>query len=229
MGKVRFMQKRLLVAITLLLVLVPLVVAIPTGAVIYGQSEGIVRSTTLPQENVHIVAQQQETFASTERLSSLETKIDNFQAQVNDLKVTSENQRTELNTQLGGINRELGAIKGSVDSIQYIQQQVSELRPALEKPQQIIPPASLVILSIANVILLIVVIVLIFWLHGQYKSVVKDSHVEEHAQIHLTDFIREAMHKGASLPEIKRRLSQRGWNEGKIEEAIQEVRTMHAA
>ncbi len=223
------MQKRLLIAITLLLVLVPVVSAIPTGAVVYGESEGIVRSTTLPTENVHIQAQQQETFASTERLSSLESKIDNFQAQVNDLKVTSENQRSELNTQLGGINRELGAIKGSVDSVQYIQQQVSELRPALEKPQQIIPPASLVVLSIANVILLIVVIVLIFWLNGQYKNMVKDSHVEEHAQIHLTDFIREAMHKGASLPEIKRRLAQRGWNEGKIDEAVQEVRNMHAA
>jgi hypothetical protein len=57
----------------------------------------------------------------------------------------------------------------------------------------------------------------------------KESHVEEHAQIHLTDFIREAMHKGASLSEIRRRLLDRGWNGEKIDDAIQEVRAMHSA
>jgi hypothetical protein len=224
------MEKRLLIAIAILLCLVPLVSAVPpTGSVIYGESSQVIRSTTLPTENVHVEAQQAEAFASMERIATLERKIDNFQAQVNDLRVSTENQRSELTGQLGGMNRELGAIRSSVDSLQMIQQQVSELRPTLEQPREIIPPMSLVVLSIANVILLIVVIVLIFWLRGQYKSLAKDSHLEEHAQIHLTDFIREAMHKGASLAEVRRRLVQRGWSEGRIDEAIQEVRTLHAA
>lgn len=225
------MEKRfLLIAIALTLFLLPLTGAItPTGSVVYGQSEGIVRSTTLPSENVHIEAQQGEVIASTQRIDELGRKIDVFQGQVNDLKAATENQRTDVTGQLSGMNRELGAIKASVDSLQTIQQQVSEIRPTLEQPREIIPPMSLVVLSLANVILLIVVIVLIFWLRAQYQSVQKESHVEEHAQIHLTDFIREAMHKGASLNEIRRKLVQRGWNEGSIDEAIQEVRTMHAA
>jgi len=224
------MQKRFLIAFAVLLCLVPLVAAIPpTGSVVYGQSEGIVRSTTLPEENVHIEAQQQATIASADRLQTIENKIGDFQGEVNNLRVTVENQRTEVTAQLGNINRELGAIKGSVDSFQGIQQQVAELRPTIEAPQEIIPPMSLVFLAVFNALLLIVVIVLIFWLRGQYKSMAKESHVDEHAQLHLTDFIREAMHKGASLGEVRRRLEQRGWSEAKIDDAIQEVRTLHAA
>ncbi len=223
------MEKRLLIAVTLLLCIVPLVSAIPTGSVVYGDSQGIVRSTTLPSENVHIVAQQQATIASAESLTQLENAIDNFKTQVSDLKVTSENQRTEVTSQLNNVNRELGAIKSSIDNLQFLQQQVAEIKPALEQPREIIAPTSLILLSIANVILLIVVIVLIFWLRRQWQAINNDSHVEEHAQIHLTDFIREAMHKGASMPEIKKKLSQRGWNEAKITEAIQEVRSLHAA
>ncbi len=224
------MEKRFLIAIAILLCVIPFVAAVPpTGSVVYGQSGSVVRSTTLPSENVHIEAQQQATIASEQRLISLERKIDDFQGKVGDLKTATENQRSELLAQLSGMNREIGSIKGSVDSIGSLQQQVSEIRPTLEQPREIIPPLSLVILSIANVILLIVVIVLIFWLKGQWKGSERASHLEEHAQIHLTDFIREAMHKGASMAEIRRRLVQRGWSEGKIDEAIQEVRTMHAA
>lgn len=224
------MEKRLVsIAIAAFLLVLPLVLAAPTGAIVYGQSEGIVRSTSLPTENVHIEAQQAEITEFQTRLASLERKIDDFQAQVNDLRVASENQRSEMTAQLSGMNRELGAIRSSMDAVQLLQRQMGDLRPALEQPREIIPPMSLIILSVANVVLLIVVIVLLFWLHGQYKSITKESHVEEHAQIHLTDFIREAMHKGASLDEIRRRLLQRGWSEGRIDEAIQEVRTMHAA
>ena len=224
------MEKRfLLIVIAVFLCALPLALAAPTGSVIYGQSEGIVRSTNLPSENVHVEAQNEEVLATTQRIDEIGRKIDQFQGQVNDLKATAENQRTEVSTQLGGMNRELGAIKASVDGLQTIQQQVSEIRPVLEQPREIIPPMSLVILSIANIILLVVVIVLMFWLRGQYKAVEKESHVEEHAQIHLTDFIREAMHKGASLAEVRRRLESRGWSDSKIDEAIQEVRTLHAA
>jgi hypothetical protein len=224
------MQKRLLVAIAVLLCLVPLAGAVPpTGSVVYGQSEGIVRSTSLPAENVHIQAQQQETIAATQRLVDVERGLTGVQEQVSSLKVSSETQRSEMAAQLGNINRELGAIKANVDSIQILQQQVSEIRPTLEQPREIIPPLSLVALSVANGILLIVVIVLIFWLRAEWRAKEKESHVEEHAQIHLTDFIREAMHKGASVTEIRRRLLERGWNEGRVDEALQEVRTMHAA
>ncbi len=225
------MEKRfLLIAIALTLFLLPLTGAIaPTGSVVYGQSEGIVRSTTLPSENVHIEAQNEEVLASTQRIDDLTRKIDMFQGQFNDLKASSENQRTEVTGQLSGMNRELGAIKAGMDNLQSIQQQVSEIRPTLEQPREIIPPMSLIVLSIGNIILLIVVIVLIFWLRAQYKATEKESHVEEHAQMHLTDFIKEAMHKGASLNEIRKRLLQRGWNEGRIDDAIQEVRTLHAA
>jgi hypothetical protein len=225
------MQKRFwLIAIAIALFVLPIASAIaPTGAIVYGQSQGIVRSTTLPTENVHITAQQEATVASVEQLTALQTQIQSFSSQVNEIKVAAENQRSEVSSQLGNINRELGAIKASVDALQGIQQQVSEIKPQLEKPMSIIPPTSLMMLSIANAILLVVVIVLIFWLKAQYKSSEKESHLEEHAQIHLTEFIREAMHKGASLPEIRRRLMQRGWSEEKIDEAVQEVRTLHAA
>jgi hypothetical protein len=188
-----------------------------------------VRSTNLPTENVHIEAQQQETIAATQRLGDVERSIDAVEEQVSGLKVSSEAQRSEMAAQLGNINRELGAIKANVDSIEILQQQVSEIRPTLEQPREIIPPLSLVALSVANGILLIVVIVLIFWLRAEWRAKEKESHVEEHAQIHLTDFIREAMHKGASVTEIRRRLLERGWNEGRVDEALQEVRTMHAA
>ncbi|MEM4247087.1 MAG: hypothetical protein QXR48_03625 [Candidatus Woesearchaeota archaeon] len=224
------MEKRVLIAITIALLIIPLVVAIPpTGSVIYGQSQGIVRSTSLPTENVHIEAQQQATIASLEQMTALQNKIEDVTRQVENLKVVAENQRTETSSQLGNINRELGAIKSSINSLQGIQQQVSELKPTLEQPREIIPPMSLTLLSVANAILLIIVIVLIFWLKAQWKAAETESHIEEHSMIHLTDFIREAMHKGASLTEIRRRLLQKGWSESKIDDAIQEVRTMHAA
>jgi hypothetical protein len=230
MATFKTMEKRFwIIAIALALFIVPLVCSVPTGAIVYGQSQGIVRSTTLPTENVHIAAQQEATVTSMAQITSLENKIDDFAQEVENIRVSSENQRTETTNQLGNINRELGGIKASVDSLQSISQQVSEIKPELEKPQEIIPPMSLIVLSVANAILLIVVIVLIFWLKAQYKASEKESHLEEHAQIHLTDFIREAMHKGASLAEIRRRLVQRGWREDKIDDAIQEVRTMHAA
>jgi len=219
------MEKRLLIVFAVLLCSL----ALPVAAVVYGESTSIVRSTTLPGENVHVEAQQQATIASQEQLTALQNKIDDFQGQISDLRIASENQRSELTSQLGGLNREVGSIKASVDTIGDVQRQVSELRPTLEQPREIIPPTSLLFLSVANVILLLVVIVLIFWLKGQWKSSEKASHMEEHAQIHLTDFIREAMHKGAALGEIRRKLVQRGWNEERIDEAIQEVRTMHAA
>jgi hypothetical protein len=223
------MEKRLLIATIIALFVIPFVFAIPTGSVVYGQSQGIVRSTSLPTENVHIQAQQQATIASVEQLTALENKIESLKEDFADLKISAENQRSEASSQLGNINRELGAIKSSIDSLQSISQQVSEIRPTLEQPREIIPPMSLTLLSVANAILLIVVIVLIFWLKSQWKAQEKESHLEEHAQIHLVDFIKEAMHKGASLVEIRRRLLQKGWSEGKIDEALQEVRTMHAA
>lgn len=224
------MEKRFwIIAIAIALFVLPLAYALPTGAVIYGQSEGIVRSTSLPSENVHIQAQQAVTVASVEQLTALQDQIQSLSNELGNMKVNSENQRTELTNQMGGINRELGGIKSSVDSLQVISQQVSEIKPQLEKPQEIIPPMSLIILSIANAILLVVVIVLIFWLKGQWKASENTAHMEEHSMIHLTDFIREAMHKGASLSEIRRRLLQRGWSEAKIDDAVQEVRTMHAA
>jgi hypothetical protein len=231
MALFKVMQKRFwLIAIALALFVLPFAYAIPpTGAIVYGQSQGIVRSTTLPSENVHIEAQQAATVVSQDQLNSLQASISDFKSQVDEIKVASENQRSEVTSQLGNINRELGAIKSSVDGLQSLQQQMSEIKPTLEKPMTIIPPMSLIILSIANAVLLIVVIILIFWLKGQYKSAEKESHLEEHAQIHLTDFIREAMHKGASLAEIRKRLLQRGWSDGKIDEAVQEVRTLHAA
>lgn len=221
------MEKRLLIVFALLLVSL----AVPVGAVVYGQSSTIVRATQLPSENVHIIAQEQQiaAAATNEQLTALQGTIGDLQKQLSDLKITADNQRGEATQQLSGVNRELGAIKASVDNLQGIQQQVSEIKPALERPLTVIPPLSLMILSAANIILLIVVIVLIFWLKAQYKATEKESHMEEHAQIHLTDFIREAMHKGASMSEIKRRLVQRGWSENKIDDAIQEVRTMHAA
>ena len=221
------MQKRILIVFALLLVSF----ALPVGAVVYGQSSTIVRSTQLPSENVHIQAQEQQiaAAATNEQLVAVQGAIGDLEKQLSDLKVSAENQRGEATQQLTGVNRELGSIKASVDSLQGIQQQVSEIKPALERPLQVIPPMPLMILSAANVVLLIIVIVLIFWLKAQYKSTEKESHMEEHAQIHLTDFIREAMHKGASMAEIKRRLVQRGWSENKIDDAIQEIRTMHAA
>jgi hypothetical protein len=224
------MEKRLLIAIIISILAIPLVAAIPpTGSVIYGQSGGIVRSTNLPTENVHIEAQQEATVVSMQQLSELTGKIEDFQKEVTSMRTASESQRTDTATQLSAMNRELGAIKASVDGLQVMQQQISEIKPELEKPQEIIPPMSLVMLSVANAILLILVIVLIFWLKAQFKSTEKESHLEEHSMIHLTDFIREAMHKGASLAEIRRRLVQRGWSDSKIDDAIQEVRTMHAA
>ncbi len=219
-----------MIAIAVVLFVIPLAAAIPpTGSVVYGQTGGLVRSTTLPTENVHIAAEQEATVVSMQQLSDLAGKIADFQTDVSSLRTSSESQRTETASQLSAMNRELGAIKASVDGIQVMQQQLSELKPELEKPQQIIPPLSLVMLSVANAILLIIVIVLIFWLKAQFKSTEKDSHLEEHSMIHLTDFIREAMHKGASLAEIRRRLVQRGWSDAKVDDAIQEVRTMHAA
>jgi len=224
------MEKRLLIAIMLAIFAIPLVAAIPpTGSVVYGQSQGIVRSTTLPTENVHIEAQQQATIASMEQLTALEKKIGGVSKEVESLRVIAENQRTEVSSQLGNVNRELGAIKASIDGLKVVQQQLSEIRPELEKPKEIIPPVSLIMLSVANAVLLIVVIVLILWLKGQYKAAEKESHLEEHSMIHLTDYIREAMHKGASLAEIRRRLLQKGWSEDRIDDAIQEVRTLHAA
>lgn len=224
------MQKRLSIAFAILLVSLAFV-ALPVAAVVYGQSSTIVRATQLPSENVHIQAQEQQiaAAATNDQLVALQGTIGDLQKQLSDLKVTADNSRGEATQQLSGVNRELGAIKASVDSLQGIQQQVSEIKPALERPLTVIPPMPLMILSAANVILLIVVIVLIFWLKAQYKATTNESHMEEHAQIHLTDFIREAMHKGASMAEIKRRLVQRGWSENKIDDAIQEVRTMHAA
>ncbi len=230
MANYRLMQKRLLIAIIIALFVIPFVGAIPpSGYVVYGQSSGIVRSTTLPTENVHIQAQQEATVVSQQQLSTLETKIAGVSSDMENLRISTENQRTETSTQLNNLNRELGSIKASIDSLKGIQQQVSEIKPQLEKPQEIIPPMSLVLLSIANAVLLIVVIVLIFWLKSQWKAQEKESHLGEHAQIHLVDFIKEAMHKGASLVEIRRRLVQKGWSEAKIDDAIQEVRTMHAA
>jgi len=224
------MEKRLLIiAIAIAIFVIPFASSVPTGAIVYGQSQGIVRSTSLPTENVHIAAQEAATIVSLEQMTSLQNQIQSFGSQVADMKVASENQRAEVASQLGNINRELGSIKSSFDNLDTIQQQVSEIKPSLEKPMTIIPPTSLIMLSIANAILLIVVIVLMFWLKAQYKSSERESHLEEHAQIHLTDFIREAMHKGASLAEIRRRLLQRGWGDAKIDEAIQEVRTLHAA
>lgn len=217
-------------AIIIAIFAIPLAAAIPpTGSVIYGQTGGIVRSTNLPTENVHIEAQQEATVVSMQQLSELSSKIEDFQKDVTSLRTSAESQRTETASQLGAMNRELGAIKASVDGLQVMQQQLSEIKPELEKPQEIIPPLSLVMLSIANAILLVIVIVLIFWLKAQFKSTEKEAHIEEHSIIHLTDFIREAMHKGASLAEIRRRLVQRGWSDAKIDDAIQEVRTMHAA
>ena len=223
------MQKRFLIGILILVAILPVVSAIPTGAIVYGTSEGIVRSTTLPGENVHIEAQQVATIASAGRLQAIESKIDAFQDDIGGVRSAVENQRTEVTSQLGALNREIGAIKASVETVGLLQQQVAEIKPALEKPQEIIPPMSMILLSIVNMILLIAVIVLIFWLRGQWTAAAKESHVEEHAQIHLTDFVREAMHKGASLAEIRKRLEQRGWSSPKIDEAIQEVRTMHIA
>lgn len=224
------MEKRFLfTAIIVALLSLTLAGAVPTGAVVYGDSSTVIRSTSLPTENVHIEAQQQETIASLAQLDALKINLDEVQRQMDAVRVATENQRTEVTSQLTAINRELGAIKASVDSLQAMQEQVSALRPALEQPREIIPPNSLVFLAVANVILLIVTITLIFWLRAQWKGSEKESHLEEHAQIHLTEFIREAMHKGASLAEIRKRLSSRGWSEGKIDEAIQEVRTMHAA
>jgi len=225
------MEKRLmLTVIAVLLAVLPLTGAIPpTGSVVYGDSSTIVRSTTLPGENVHIEAQEAEIMASTVQMSDVQAKLAAVEQQLGDVKVSSENQRSEAMSQLNLINRELGAIKAGMDNLQVVQQQLSEIKPALEQPQEIIPPLSLTMLSVANLILLIVSIVLMFWLRNQYKATTKDAHLEEHAQIHLTDFIREAMHKGASLGEVRRRLVQRGWSEGKIDEAIQEVRTLHSA
>ncbi len=223
------MEKRLLTAIVIAILAMPFVAAIPpTGSIVYGQSGGIVRSTSLPTENVHIAAQQEATVVSMQQLSELTSKIEQFQNDVNSMRTASESQRTDTASQLSAMNRELGAIKASIDSLQVMQQQISEIKPELEKPQEIIPPMSLVMLSIANAILLILVIVLIFWLKAQFKATEKESHFEEHSMIHLTDFIREAMHKGASLAEIRKRLVQRGWSDAKIDDAIQEVRTMHA-
>ncbi len=225
------MQKRsLIIAIAIALFVLPFAGAIaPSGYVIYGQSQGIVRSTTLPTENVHMQAQQEATVVAQQQLSALESKIDSFSSEMGDLKIAAENQRTETSGQLGNINRELGAIKAGIEGLNDIQRQVSEIKPQLEQPREIIPPMSLMILSMANAVLLVVVIVLIFWLKGQWKAGEKESHLEEHSMIHLTDFVKEAMHKGASLVEIRKRLLQRGWSEAKIDDAIQEVRTMHAA
>jgi len=225
------MEKRQLIAFAILVVSLAVCFAVPVSAVVYGQSSTIVRSTTLPSENVHIVAQEQQiaAAATNDQLAGLQSKISDLQSQLSDIKVTADNSRGESTQQLTAVNRELGSIKASVDSLQGIQQQVSEIKPTLEKPLTVIPPMSLVILSIGNIVLLIVVIVMIFWLKGQVKSTEKEAHLAEHAQIHLTDFIREAMHKGASMSEIKRRLVQRGWSDDRIEDAIQEVRTMHAA
>ncbi len=217
-------------AIIIAILAIPLVAAIPpTGSVIYGQTGGIVRSTNLPTENVHIAAQQEATVVSMEQLSTLTSKIEQFQNELNSIRTASESQRTDTATQLSAMNRELGAIKSSIEGLKVMQQQLSEIKPELEKPQEIIPPMSLVMLSIANAILLILVIVLIFWLKAQFKATEKEAHLEEHSMIHLTDFIREAMHKGASLAEIRRRLVEKGWSNEKIDDAIQEVRTMHAA
>jgi hypothetical protein len=222
-------KRRILTVIAVLLAILPLASAVPpTGSVIYGESSTIVRSTSFPSENVHIT-DQQEQIASVGQLDEVRASLNAVQQQVNDIKVVAENQRTEVGAQLGNINRELGAIKANLDNLQSLQQQVGELRPAIEQPQEIIPPTSLTLLSVFNMILLIVVIVLIFWMRGQWKAIAKESHEDEHAQIHLTDFIREAMHKGASMAEIRKRLMQRGWSDAKIEEAVQEVRMMHAA
>ena len=223
------MQKRFLIGILILVAILPVASAIPTGAIVYGTSEGIVRSTTLPGENVRIEAQQTATIASEGRLQVIENKIDAFQDDLGSVRSAVENQRTEVTSQLSMVNRELGAIKSGVDQVGVLQQQVAEIKPALEKPQEIIPPISMILLSIVNMVLLIAVIVLIFWLRGQWSAAAKESHVEEHAQIHLTDFVREAMHKGASIAEIRKRLEQRGWSGSKIDEAVQEVRTMHVA
>jgi hypothetical protein len=224
------MQKRLLAVIAALVLFLPIAGAIPpTSAIVYGSSQGIYRSTTLPGENVHIEAQQEATIASKEQLDALNTALGKVQQQVNDLRVSAENQRVDIVAQLGNINRELGAIKTSADNMQALQRQVSEIRPTLEQPREIIPPMSLVALSVANMLLLIIVIVMMLWLRGQMTATQKESHVEEHSLIHLTDFIREAMHKGASLAEIRRRLLERGWNEARVDDAIQEVRAMHAA
>ncbi|MEM2916227.1 MAG: hypothetical protein QXT19_02630 [Candidatus Woesearchaeota archaeon] len=224
------MEKRLLIAIIIVILAMPLAAAIPpTGSIVYGQTGGVVRSTTLPTENVHIAAQQEATVVSMQQLSELTSKIAQFQNDVNSLRTAAESQRTETASQLIAMNRELGAIKASIDGLKVMQQQLSEIKPELEKPKEIIPPMSLTLLSVANAVLLIIVIVLIFWLKAQWKAAEKESHLEEHSMIHLTDFIREAMHKGASLAEIRRRLLQKGWSESKIDDAIQEVRTMHAA
>ena len=221
------MEKRFLIVCLILIGILPIVSAIPTGSIVYGQSEGIVRSTTLPSENVHALAQQEEILTAGQ-LSVVQQKISAVQSQLDDIKSTTASQRAEITSQLSGMSRELGAIKSSADKVDALQRQVSEIRPALEQPREVIPPMSLIILSIANIILLVVVIVMIYWLRSQYKATANESHVEEHAQLHLTDFIRDAMHKGASLNEIRKRLMQRGWSESKVDDALQEIRMTHA-
>lgn len=215
------MKKRAIVVISALLVLC----AALAHAQIYGTSTGIVRSNYLPvEDNIHFQRQENFTLLSLERLGALEQQIANFQGQVSSIQGSVENQRVDFATQLQGINR---GIEGLRTEVTAIKQQMREIPPQLEKPQAIIPPISLLILGLANLLLLIVVIVLMFWLRSNIVSERKSEHLEEHAQIHLVDYIREAMHRGASMKDIRRRLLDRGWSESKIDEAIQEVRAMH--
>lgn len=194
-------------------------------AQIYGTSTGITRQNYMPTEGIiHFERQENLTVLSLQRLDALENKISDFQGQVSALRTIMENQRVDFSTQLQGINRGLEGLRTEITTIK---QGLREIPPQLEKPQPIVPPTSLLMLGLANLFLLVVVIVLIFWLKAQYATVKKESHLEEHAQIHLVDYINEAMHRGASMADIRRKLKERGWNDDKIDEAVQEVRSMH--
>ena len=93
------MEKRFLIVCLILIGILPIVSAIPTGSIVYGQSEGIVRSTTLPSENVHALAQQEEILTAGQ-LSVVQQKISAVQSQLDDIKSTTASQRAEITSQL---------------------------------------------------------------------------------------------------------------------------------
>jgi len=218
----------------LLLLLVPFAFAkagnygsLITGGLIYSTPQSVTRITDLPSENVHIQDEYNSTFEFVQKIRDVEAGVSDLKTQVSSIGEDVSGIKSSNKNELAEINSKLSDVKTSVDNMQSLVDEIRAIPPLIEQPQQIIIPQGVMIFGASIATLLLVLIIMVVWTGARAKAKDKEEHEESHSLLHLTEYIQEGMHRGASIDQVREKLKSAGWPDKDVDSAVKEVRTMH--
>lgn len=178
--------------------------------------EGITRITAFETDNIHILRLQNFSRAVVEEVADLKLQLNEMQQQL----ATIQMQLGELKKEPSQDNRQ--EFSSNVNSITAqlvgIESEINNLKENKKAPQETQP---LQFIFILNALIFVFTVVLLFFV-SKNNSPNEKKIAEVHAQLHLNNAVKNAIKSGINVDKIRQTFVMQGWNEQRVEKALQE-------